>query len=247
MIINDYKIIKDGYMKIKVTKNGPYIVTGNVPIYKETLFCDEEKASIGFKDKEKIESSETYSLCRCGNSANKPFCDGTHLKSNFDGTEVVSKKFYEENLTEFETDKLILYDAIEVCDHSRFCQGGGGIRNLIEKGDDESIAQAKEEAANCPSGRLKILDKETGETTERDYDKEIVIISDSCKDFKGPIWVKGGIAIEAENGDLYEIRNRQSLCRCGKSKHKPFCGGNHWLSEEEEADFRKRWNLKELD
>ncbi|WP_225369814.1 CDGSH iron-sulfur domain-containing protein [Methanobrevibacter arboriphilus] len=44
------------------------------------------------KKKKKIDSSETYTLCRCGESKNKPFCDGSHLKINFDGTEVVSKK-----------------------------------------------------------------------------------------------------------------------------------------------------------
>jgi CDGSH-type Zn-finger protein len=25
-------------------------------------------------------------LCRCGQSANKPFCDGTHAAVDFDGT-----------------------------------------------------------------------------------------------------------------------------------------------------------------
>jgi len=233
-------------MKIKITKNGPYIVTGNIPIYKETMFCDEEGASIGFKDKEKIETDETYALCRCGQSKNKPFCDGSHISDGFDGTEVASKKIYEENLTTFETDKLKLYDAIELCDHSRFCQRAGGIRVLMENGDDESIAIAKEEAAECPSGRLTILDKQSGETTERNYDKEIVIISDKCKDFKGPIWVKGSIPVEAEDGELYEKRNRLTLCRCGKSGHKPFCDGRHWMTPEFETKFRAKWNLKEL-
>ena len=234
-------------MKIKVTKNGPYIVTGNVPIYKETMFCDETGSSIGFKDKEKLEGGETYALCRCGNSKNKPFCDGSHMSHDFDGTEVASKKIYEENLTIFETDKVKLYDAVELCDHSRFCQAKGGIRSLMEKGDKESIAIAKEQAANCPSGRLLIFDKETMEFVEKAYDKEIVIISDECKDLEGPIWVKGGIAIESEDGEPYEERNRITLCKCGKSGHKPFCDGRHWVSPEREAKFRKRWNLKELD
>jgi len=234
-------------MKIKITKNGAYIVTGNIPIYKETMVCDEEGASIGFENKEKIETSQSYTLCRCGHSENKPFCDGSHIAAGFDGTEVASKKIYEENLTVFETDRLRLDDAIELCDHSRFCQHAEGIRSLMEKGDKKSIALAKKEAADCPSGRLLILDKKTGESTERDYKKEIVILHDQGKNCEGPIWVKGGIEIESEDGKLYEKRNRVTLCRCGKSKHRPFCDGKHWVSPEIEAKFRKKWNLKDLD
>jgi len=29
------------------------------------------------------------------------------------------------------------------------------------------------------------------------------------------------------DGRAYEVRNRVSLCRCGKSKNKPFCDGSH--------------------
>lgn len=232
-------------MKIKITKDGPYMISGSIPLYKETMVCNEKKESVGFDKKEKIEAGENYALCRCGKSKNKPFCDGSHIDEHFDGEEVASKKIYEESLTVFETEKLRLDDAIELCDHSRFCQQGEGIRKLMKKGDPDSIALAKEEAGNCPSGRLLIIDKENGNSTERDYEKEIIIIYDQGKDCEGPIWVKGGIAIESEDRELYEERNRVTLCRCGKSKHKPFCDGNHWMTPEFEANFRKKWNLKD--
>ncbi|MDQ7056636.1 MAG: CDGSH iron-sulfur domain-containing protein [Persephonella sp.] len=32
---------------------------------------------------EKFETKESYALCRCGMSENKPFCDATHVKISF--------------------------------------------------------------------------------------------------------------------------------------------------------------------
>ncbi|MGA8623090.1 MAG: CDGSH iron-sulfur domain-containing protein [Candidatus Sulfotelmatobacter sp.] len=41
------------------------------------------------------------------------------------------------------------------------------------------------------------------------------------------MWVRGGIALVGADGQAYEIRNRMTLCRCGKSENKPFCNGAH--------------------
>ena len=55
---------------IKVRKNGPYLVTGTVEL------TDHEGNA--------IESKESFALCRCGHSKNKPFCDGSHKEVAFD-------------------------------------------------------------------------------------------------------------------------------------------------------------------
>ena len=230
-------------MKVKIMENGPYIVTGNVPLYKNVMKSDENGHAIKFEEKEKVAHSSKYSLCRCGKSNNIPFCDGNHKHSDFNGEEVASKNIYKEKARIFETDKLKLIDAIELCDHSRFCLRKKGIRNLIKKGNPESIAIAKKEASLCPSGRLLLWDKEKKISTEKIFPKEIVLIYDSEKNCEGPIWLKGGIPLESSDGELYEIRNRITLCRCGKSKNKPFCDGNHWMDAKFEEKFRRKWDL----
>ena len=58
--------------KIKVVKNGPFLVEGDCPL------IDPEG-----KD---AEVRGPYALCRCGGSKKKPFCDGTHIKIGFDDT-----------------------------------------------------------------------------------------------------------------------------------------------------------------
>ena len=32
------------------------------------------------------------------------------------------------------------------------------------------------------------------------------------------------------DGEEYEVRNRVTLCRCGRSQNKPFCDGRHVTS-----------------
>ncbi|WP_321420860.1 CDGSH iron-sulfur domain-containing protein [uncultured Methanomethylovorans sp.] len=58
-------------------------------------------------------------------------------------------------------------------------------------------------------------------------EKSIVVIEYPLRSEHGPLWIRGGIPIESADGKLYEIRNRFTLCGCGKSKNKPFCDGSH--------------------
>jgi hypothetical protein len=104
----------------------------------------------------------------------------------------------------------------------------GGIWNLVEQSDDPDARKtAIEEACNCPSGRLVITDNESGKAIEPDFEKSIVVIEYPAKGERGPLWVRGGIPIQSADGKPYEIRNRVTLCRCGRSENKPFCDGSH--------------------
>ena len=213
--------------KIKVTVNGPYLVTGRVPLSEQASDVDKDGHCRGWRANKDFTVSECYALCRCGRSENKPFCDGSHTEANFDGTETAGHKRYLEQVETIRGPALDLTDAECLCAAARFCHRAGGTWKLTERSDDpEARRIAIEEAADCPSGRLVVWDKE-GNPIEPRFEPSIVLVDDQQKGKMGPIWVRGGIIIESADGTLYEVRNRVTLCRCGKSKNKPFCDGRH--------------------
>ncbi|MGO8793274.1 MAG: CDGSH iron-sulfur domain-containing protein [Candidatus Sulfotelmatobacter sp.] len=65
---------------ITVSKNGPYIVSGSVPLRLETIGVNAAGESTEWDESDAFPASAQYALCRCGNSNKKPFCDGTHAK-----------------------------------------------------------------------------------------------------------------------------------------------------------------------
>jgi CDGSH-type Zn-finger protein len=70
-------------MKITITTNGPYRVTGGVPLAKQIIELDAEGQSREWRQGQQFEVTASYDLCRCGNSGNKPFCDGSHVSVGF--------------------------------------------------------------------------------------------------------------------------------------------------------------------
>jgi CDGSH-type Zn-finger protein len=215
-------------MKITVTKNGPYIVTGIVPLTTSEICNDDEGYCRTWREVKRYPMQEKYALCRCGHSKNKPFCDGTHAKISFEGTEAGDHVPFDETAKLIHGPALTLADNEHLCVHARFCMRAGGIWNLVKHPENQEDREiAIEEACNCPSGRLVIKDNESGKTIEPELDKSIVVIEYPPRGEHGPLWVRGGIPIESANGKLYETRNRVTLCRCGRSQNKPFCDGSH--------------------
>ncbi|MBN9100716.1 MAG: CDGSH iron-sulfur domain-containing protein [Pseudonocardia sp.] len=56
-------------MLIRVTPGGPYLVSGGVPLTHGS---------------DVVPTGEVYTLCRCGGSSRKPFCDSTHRRIGVD-------------------------------------------------------------------------------------------------------------------------------------------------------------------
>ena len=70
-------------VKITVRSNGPYRV-------------EAPEGAIELVDvngnKFDLTGKPAFSLCRCGGSVNKPFCDGTHSRIGFQAAELAVKK-----------------------------------------------------------------------------------------------------------------------------------------------------------
>lgn len=64
---------ESGDTQVSVSKNGPYTIKGPLRL----LGADGEE----WVD---LPDGKPVALCRCGRSASKPFCDGTHNKADFD-------------------------------------------------------------------------------------------------------------------------------------------------------------------
>ncbi len=65
--------------KITVKTNGPYLVEGAVIV-------DDKGQEFT------LEAGKPAALCRCGASAHKPFCDGSHVKVGFRSEDSVPAK-----------------------------------------------------------------------------------------------------------------------------------------------------------
>lgn len=224
--------IPENSMKITVSRNGPYIVTGRVPLIVSEICNDEEGHCRDWREIKRYPLKERYTLCRCGHSEKKPFCDGTHTKVHFDGTEKGDYEPFSEGANVIPGPVLTLNDNKHLCVHAGFCVRAGGTWNLVRSNNPEAREIAIEETCNCPSGRLVIIDNATGKAIEPEFEKSIVVVESPPRHEQGPLWVRGGIPIESADGKLYEIRNRVTLCRCGKSKNKPFCDGSHIEGQE---------------
>jgi len=221
----EHEAIRQENPKIKVTKDGPYLVTGNVPLYEKKI-APRGKSYVLEPGRE-LPQSERYTLCRCGASKHMPFCDGSHVAAGFVGTETASRTAYNQRAGLLKGPGVDMLDD-DRCAFARFCHQERGIAwDLVKaSGDEENRDQAIKAASGCPAGRLVAVDHDRGEI-EPEYAPSIFIVQDPEKNVSAGIFVRGGIPIESADNETYEVRNRVALCRCGASRNKPFCDARH--------------------
>jgi CDGSH-type Zn-finger protein len=218
--------------RIDVTENGPYRVSGGVPLSRTAQVETEYGEPIDWEPDKPVEvkTPDEYELCRCGLSSRKPFCDATHERQPFDGTEVADRGTYDERAYPYRGGELTMRDDRTLCTRAGYC--GDRFRNvwaMIADADDPAVAERIRHMSKlCPSGRLVTQPDGAEERDELPYEPMIGVITD------GPLWVRGGVRVVAADGTSYEVRNRTTLCRCGHSRNKPFCDGSH-----EDAGFKE--------
>ncbi|MDR1207606.1 MAG: CDGSH iron-sulfur domain-containing protein [Rickettsiales bacterium] len=214
---------------IKITEDGPYLLFGAKQISEKIILTDENGISVKYGDGKVFEiKSDPVALCRCGHSKIAPFCDGSHIDAEWSGRETApfTPIMKQPSAEAIKGPTQTLLDNQNYCAFARFCDRGGRIWNLVIKGGAAADKLSAEEANLCPAGRLMMFTN-SGELLEEKTEPRVHTIEDGGLKISGPLWIRGGIRVESADGRSYEVRQKQTLCRCGASGNKPFCNGAH--------------------
>ncbi len=205
---------------IRVTTDGPYLAVN------PERMC----THLG----EEVSTRPLTALCRCGESADRPWCDGSHATSGFSGAKDPSR--VPDHRDSYEGQTVTVLDNRGICAHSGFCTDrlntvfhAGSEPFVTPSGgrSDEIISAVRD----CPSGALSFAvdGREAREQVDQALRAPDITVS---KD--GPYRITGGIPLHGDlDGDRVErvegySAEHYSLCRCGHSKNKPFCSGMHY-------------------
>ena len=196
---------------IEVAPDGPYLVRG--------------LSSLEKSHGDRLEVKGTVALCRCGGSANKPYCDGTHKRIGFQGRSESDPS--KRSTREYAGKEITIHDRRWICSHAAECVNG--LPAVWRKDGKPWIApdagraqEIVEVIRRCPSGALTYsLGGSEIQRPETPRPAAIAI------EKNGPYLVSGSPALRDPSGIEPPVREHYALCRCGKSKNKPFCDGRH--------------------
>src|SRR5450631_2700105 len=222
---------------IQTARGGPYLVT-NVPNIVTHLG-------------QPLPVPPQVALCRCGGSARKPFCDGSHA-SGF--TDAKDPNRVPDRRETYQGEQVTIFDNRGICQHSGLCTDR--LSTVFRASQEPFVAPSGgrmdeiiRAVRDCPSGALSLafaepagaaeaaearLASAPGQLEERDLvdwherrEPAIEITQD------GPYRVTGSIILTGDDGaDVAPAqgssREHYALCRCGHSQNKPSCSGMHW-------------------
>ena len=191
--------------RIEIASRGPYVASGV-----ETL----EDAT-----GRECQVTPTMSLCRCGHSGSKPFCDGAHVSRGFTGElgsgDSAKRDYVGRDIT-------VSYRA-SICAHVGTCTTGLGAvfdtktRPWIQP-DAAHADEVRRAVDACPSGALSYPVQAGPAHTDPAPTIRVLRngpLAVTSVELTGPQWRDGATPA------------RYTLCRCGESRRMPFCDGTH--------------------
>jgi CDGSH-type Zn-finger protein len=231
----------NGGKRIMVQHHGPYLVHGHVALVRKSQVVSEHGEPLTWKKEETLEVPESYSLCRCGQSQQKPFCDGTHREIGFDGTETADTGLTAERQVRCQGGRHIQVKSdASLCMNSGFCRTRQAtIEQLVLATEDTGVrSQVIAMVERCPSGSLTYAVDPEGPDIEPDLPQQVAVTTEMTSEgpIEGPLWVTGNIPVERADGQPFETRNRVTLCHCGLSRAMPLCDGTHRPAEGGETE-----------
>lgn len=163
-------------------------------------------------------------LCRCGQSSNKPFCDGTHGRIGFSDKKLGGGA--PDKRIDYAGKQITIHDNRGICSHSGYCTdhlqsvfrlnqepwidpGGASVQDIID-----TVSQ-------CPSGALSYT---VDHVEHRDQERPPMVTVTK----NGPYAITGGMVLIDQTPGEGASSEHYTLCRCGGSRNKPFCDGTHW-------------------
>jgi CDGSH-type Zn-finger protein/truncated hemoglobin YjbI len=210
---------------VQTVRNGPCLAT-NIPTVRDYLG-------------EELQLPAQLALCRCGGSARKPLCDGSHASNGF--TDAKDPNRVPDRRDAYQGQQAEIFDNRGLCQHSGYCTDR--LATVFRTSADPFVAPSGgrldeiiRAVRDCPSGALSMgIDRrEARDLADWGNAREPTI--EITKD--GPYRITGGIMVTGPDGEPVSRNVGASLehcalCRCGRSRNKPFCSGAHWY-----ADFR---------
>jgi CDGSH-type Zn-finger protein/truncated hemoglobin YjbI len=206
--------------ELRIARNGPYLVT-SVPRLRDYLGAE-------------IRPAPQLALCRCGQSALKPLCDGSHARTGF--SDAKDPQRVTDRRDSYPGQQVTIFDNRGICQHSGLCTDrlASVFRTDAEPfvapsgGRLDEIIRA---VRDCPSGALSYALDDTEARAQVDWDGTRPPAVEVTRD--GPYRITGQITLTGATGKpepqgAGASGEHYALCRCGQSRNKPFCSGMHW-------------------
>ncbi|MFZ0388529.1 MAG: CDGSH iron-sulfur domain-containing protein [Solirubrobacteraceae bacterium] len=217
----DLKTLQAGLSpRIQCAPNGPYVVT-NVARVVDWLG-------------QALPERPTLALCRCGASATKPLCDGSHAETDF--VDAKDPNRVPDRLDRYVGQQVTILDNRGTCQHSGFCTDR--LATVFRVSQEPFVAPSGgrmdeiiRAVRDCPSGALSYAIDGVEARAEVDWNGTRQPQIEVSKD--GPFRITGDIELDEPDGtatprNAGASHEHFALCRCGHSQNKPFCSGMHW-------------------